>query len=743
MPFWRWLRSRDPHGIALRRAVRAAVVVPVNFAVGSQLIGDVQVATFAAFGSFALLMFVNFTGSLAGRFGSYLVLAVAGAGLISLGTLVATPDWLAVAAMAVVAFAVLFAGSVSSTTAAAGQAALLTFILPVLVPGAVSVIPQRLAGWGIACAVCVPIALFVWPPSEQNVLRARTGEMCRSLAAMLRLEQPPPGAGDPLVAVTRANAALRESFRASAARPAALSLGSRLVVRAVDELEWLSAIVVNACSDAPETWPERGRQLREIAARVLQSCAEILAPGGSDAATCDQLAACLADLERARFAVADETVAELQRSTGASDDVVAGELERPLYAAHQLGFAVAVIGETVTRISIADSRPWLAKLLGRRPAVDEPGALTAAEQVAAGQFDRHSVWLQNSVRAAAGLTIAVLLARVLGAQQAFWIGLGALSVLRSNALSTGGTVARALIGTLVGFAIGGLLVAAIGTSHVVLWTLLPIVALLAAFAPQAISFTAGQAGFTVFTIILFNILAPAGWQIGVVRIEDVALGCLASVVAGALFWPRGAGPALAAALDDAYRTAADYLAESVAQLTARRAADLDTAGVAAAAATRLDDAFRQYLAERGAKHVSLESVTALTNGAARVRLAGGAVRRLTGPAPGDVDDEALRATIGVLDRSTAEVADWYRSLADVFGTGSECLPVVDGPSESFLDVVLPAVQRCGDPERAARAERLLWAGQYVGDVSQLRRGLVGPSRQVREARAVPWWSLRR
>lgn len=739
MRFWHWLRSRDPHGAALRRAARAAVVVPVNFAIGSELIGNVQVATFAAFGSFALLMFVNFTGSLAGRFGSYAMLALFGAGFVALGTVVTSPDWLAVVAMAAVSFLVIFAGSVSSTTAAAGQAALLTFILPVLVPGPVSVIPQRLAGWAIACGVCIPVVLFIWPPTEQYVLRGRTAEMCRALAAMLRLEQPAPGEGDSLVAVMRARAALRESFRTSAARPAALSLGSRLVVRAVDELEWLSAIVVNACSDAPETWPPRGQELRAAATRVMQACADLLDGSGSS----DELSAHLADLDRARVAVADETLAELRRSAGSSDDVVAGELERPLYAAHQLGFAVAVVGETVTRIVIADARSWLARILGRRPAIDEPGAISAAEQVATGHLDRHSVWLQNSVRAAAGLAFAVLLARISGAQQAFWIGLGALSVLRSNALSTGGTVARALLGTLIGFVIGGALVAAIGTDHAVLWTLMPIVILIAAFVPQAISFTAGQVGFTVFTIILFNILAPAGWQIGVVRIEDVALGCLASVVAGALFWPRGAGPALAAALDDAYRTSADYLAESVEALTARRPTVADTAGLAEAAATRLDDAFRQYLAERGAKQVSLESVTALTNGAARVRLAGSAVRQLSA-APQEVDDDLrLRATIGVLDRSIEKVADWYRSLATGFSTGAECLPVVDGPSESFLDVVLPAVERCGDAARASRAERLLWAGQYLGDVSRLRTKLIGPAEQVRDARTVPWWSLRR
>ena len=62
---------------------------------------------------------------------------------------------------------------------------------------------------------------------------------------------------------------------------------------------------------------------------------------------------------------------------------------------------------------------------------------------------------RTAFAAAAGLALAVLLSRVVDAQNAFWIGLGALSVLRSNALSTGATVLRALLGTVVGFAIGG------------------------------------------------------------------------------------------------------------------------------------------------------------------------------------------------------------------------------------------------------------------------------------------------
>lgn len=82
--WWRLLRDRDPSWHGLRRAGRAAVVVPVNLAIGSELVGSAQVATFAAFGSFALLLFVTFPGGSAARLGSYLVLGAAGAALIAL-----------------------------------------------------------------------------------------------------------------------------------------------------------------------------------------------------------------------------------------------------------------------------------------------------------------------------------------------------------------------------------------------------------------------------------------------------------------------------------------------------------------------------------------------------------------------------------------------------------------------------------------------------------------------------------
>jgi hypothetical protein len=370
-----------------------------------------------------------------------------------------------------------------------------------------------------------------------------------------------------------------------------------------------------------------------------------------------------------------------------------------------------------------------------------------AQQVASGHLDRHSVWLQNSVRGAVGLAVAVLLARVFDAQNAFWIGLGAISVLRSNALATGVTVLRALLGTVIGFAIGGGAVALIGTNHAVLWTLLPLVILVAASAPTVISFVAGQAGFTVFTIILFNIIAPAGWRIGVFRIEDVALGCLASLVAGFLFWPRGAGAALGIAFADAYRSSSAFLQQSIRRLTAEPLEAADVTAEAQAAGVRLDDALRQYLAEKGPKHVPLESVAALANGATRLRLAGVAITSLQRAAPdGQVvlsGDDGLRGAVTVLNRRADRLGRWYGQLADSFDdpAGPPLPQLADGreDDQSFLDVVLPEVQRCGDRTRASRAEQLLWSGQYLGDVNRQRADLLEPAEEVRAARSRPWW----
>ncbi len=69
------------------------------------------------------------------------------------------------------------------------------------------------------------------------------------------------------------------------------------------------------------------------------------------------------------------------------------------------------------------------------------------------------------------------------------------------------------------------------------------------------NFVVGQASFTVFVVVLFNLLDPIGWRTGLVRVQDIAIGAGISVVVGALVWPRGASGVARAAFEDLQRAA--------------------------------------------------------------------------------------------------------------------------------------------------------------------------------------------
>ena len=84
-----------------------------------------------------------------------------------------------------------------------------------------------------------------------------------------------------------------------------------------------------------------------------------------------------------------------------------------------------------------------------------------------------SVWFRNAVRGAAGLALAVAVVEVTDVQHGFWVVLGTLSVLRSNALGTGATALRAVGGTAVGFVVGSAIMIGVADHSALLWVLLP------------------------------------------------------------------------------------------------------------------------------------------------------------------------------------------------------------------------------------------------------------------------------
>jgi hypothetical protein len=704
--------------------------MPAMFAIGDKVIGNPTLATFAAFGSFALLALVDFAGPMRERLEAEAALAVMGAVLVCVGTLVSRSTALAVVAMTVVAFGVMFAGVVSSTLAGATTSLLLAFILPVSLPGPPSSIPDRLAGWGMASGAALLAITLLWPAPERNPLRDAAIAACRALAARLRSH-------DAAEEANSAVASLQRIFFATPYRPTGLSTAARTVIRLVDELRWLSDIVVQS-AHRPDGAPvdPRGREVKSAAAEVLDSGADLLdIPRMSPDRLRDSqagLAAHLDDLERgAAMSLpshpADPGEEPMGKLISALD---------PGFRAQELGFVVSQVGRNIEFAAAAERRGWLDRLLGRQPE-GLPTALSAAQERAGSYVQRHSVWFRNSVRGAVGLGLAVLVAKVSGVAHAFWVVLGALAVLRSNALSTGANVVRALVGTLAGFVVGAALVVLIGTNTTLLWFLLPPAVLLAGLAPAAIGFATGQAAFTVTLLVLFNILQPEGWRIGLARIEDVALGCAVSLAVGLLLWPRGAGAALGEALADAYAASARYLARAVDYGMGRCDRSVPAppapggeAMDAAAASRRLDDTFRNYLAERGAKPVPLAEVTNLVTGVVGLRLAADAVLDLWQREDSPGGDRAAARRELLADAKL--MTDWYAGFADSLA-GRAAVPEPlphDEEADARLVGAVSNDLRSEDGEATATGVRVIWTGDHLDATRRLQASLVEPARKA-------------
>jgi uncharacterized membrane protein YccC len=706
---------------AFKSAARAAIVMPAVFALADRVIGQPQTSLFAAFGSFALLVLVEFSGPPRTRLFAYLGLAWVGAAFVTLGTLCSRNAWLAAGAMAVVGFATLFAGVINGYFAAGATGALLTFVLPVTLPAPNSAIPDRLEGWGLAAAAGISALMLLWPPRQRADLQRQAAEALRAVADFLD--------------------ANRETWaeRAGVARASVDDLGRRLLgaqhrpsgptgpmaalASLPDELDWLLSFVAPAPEVQLELACAEDTEAMQAAAAVLRSSAARLEGrnGQPD----------FGRLEAARDAVAR---ALMRRLPELPPDTPAGELPLALdapfriraltYAARQAAaYGLLASGSEVPQLDHVDiAQPQPAR-----------AALEATERLTIEHANVRSVWFRNSVRGAVGLAVAVYIAQRTGLQHGFWVVLGTLSVLRSNALGTGWSVVSALAGTAVGIVVGALLVIAIGTHEAVLWGVLPVAVFLAAYAPRAISFAAGQAGFTVVLFVLFNIIQPVGWSVGLIRVEDVAIGFAISLLVGLLFWPRGAAALLLDELAAAYARGADYVVATARRLSEGGSDDDARAGRAADAALhRLDDAFRQYLAERSATAYNVEDVAALVGGAMRVRRAAqslASLGRMTDP------NTQVERCARNLDGELEAFHAWYTSLGSALVKRRPVPPphVRDTEGGRRLLACVRDAARDRDKATVNAALVLLWSSQHLDNLRRLEAHLVERADAARAA----------
>ncbi|HEY1320380.1 MAG TPA: hypothetical protein VGF32_09040, partial [Streptosporangiaceae bacterium] len=302
-----FLRVHDPGLATLKRSLCAAVVVPAIFAISRAITSDVQVALFASFGSFALMLFVSIPGTRSDRLRQYLALIAAAALLIVTGSLCSDNDALAIAGMAVAAFVVLFAGVLSPAAALGSTYLLLAFVLPVNVPVPPGEIPARLAGWALAAAAALPVILLVWTHPWYDTRRAALARAARLLASLVQAHAE--GHRDPPAHAAAESALheLRKDWVATPYPPTGLAPTQVAVAKMLSRVEWAGVLAVVGPDEVDLVLNSpTARELNAATAQTLRCAGAVIGPTaegrspGQQAVT--ELTAALTELHRDRRA---------------------------------------------------------------------------------------------------------------------------------------------------------------------------------------------------------------------------------------------------------------------------------------------------------------------------------------------------------------------------------------------------------------------------------------------------------
>ncbi|MGW5363645.1 FUSC family protein [Actinopolymorpha pittospori] len=749
---WRkwWRDLSGPRRHALIRGARAAIVIPLTFGLAHLALGNPRASVFAAFGGFALLVLIDWAGWRRYRLFAYLAMAGLGAVLITVGTLASRNSVLALFVTLVIVFVALFAGVLNGYVQAASTGAVLLFVLPISIPGDLDAVPPRLIGWGLACVVAIPTALFLWPDRPRYELWNAAANACDAIAEVMeKTVRGQPGEAARVAHVTVAE--MRELYVTTPYRPSRTPGGDRALVCVGNELDWLFSLTVRVVADAggsPATTltPREDAEVAHQCVAVLRACADRLRGGSAEP---DLLA-----LDTARIRLASAVVGRVREI---DDDAFLARAISPPLRIRALSYATYAVATTTLRATGGTARVEEAASTVRERSVAEPLGRYARtpppRRPGNGRWARavshltpHSVWFRNSVRGAVGVALAVYIAQILGVSNAFWVVLATLSVLRSTATGTGVTVLRALVGTVIGVVVGAGIVILVGSHLVLLWVLLPFVVFLASFVP-GLSFTGGQVSFSLMVLILFNIVRPTGWQVGLIRLEDIGIGCAISLLVGVMLWPRGADAVLWRQVAASYRSGIDYITAAVRDLAASRdraavrAPDSRTefesaSRTAGSDNVRLDDAFGQYLARQTVQPERVSAAAALVAGANRLLLAGHALAALAHVSeararaegiddrepPGSADDP------DPLGRQSESLRGWYYDLAASVADPAMPVPAAQPRNPADHAFIVRCLRRVGAAERDAQISHTLhelWATQQLAYIWDLEPRLVG------------------
>ena len=727
----RWWRL-NRNDVALRRGARAAVVIPLAFLLARLVIGNPQALIFIVFGCFALLVMADFGGPRPPRLLAYLVTVVAGAILVALGTLVSATPAGGAAAMLVVGFGLAFAAVFGGYVAVAQTGLLLAFVISISLPAPPSAIPGRVGGWLLAGILSTIAAAILWPRPERDDLPTRAAEAVLAVAHSV-------SAGSPISVrdAREAVRAAREEYSATARRPAGLSRRNRAYFEMFSELDQVIDLV-QAPFHAPEAKvrpsTDEGQRLAASVLDALRASAAVLTGGDPPD---------LRAVDRARSehrAALDRWVIRQLQGGRPVVEVLDGHdhdlnLRVVSYLAIGLGGnALIAAGRGLdTAISLPAAIPRRAGPAGV--------GLRLLRTIRA-HLEPRSPVLHNSLRVAIGLAVSVFLARTLGFSHAFWVVLGTLQVLRTSALGTGRTTLQALAGNVLGVVVGGLFAVLAGNNALVMWFALPFTVFFASYAATTVGFMLSQAAFTLNLIIVFNLISPAGWQVGLIRIEDVAVGTAVSVAAGILLWPRGARQDLARSVSSFYRSTAAYLGGAFDRVLGFEVGN-DVEALrrrAVRARDRAAESLQVLLAEHGAEHLEPQAAAALVTAGNQVMLAADALTLVAtelgyraGGSAGGVAPirNRVRTLLGRLTNLAARLEDDH--------------PLATGPAEPVSAQALRAAALSWldrwdrDSTTGQSALAVMMALEWAQNVARLETNVEQPLSAAVAASRIPWW----
>lgn len=727
----------DPGFAALRRAARAAVVIPLAFALGSLVLHAGTNVIFIIFGCFALLIISDFGGPRPARAAAYLGATAAAALLVVLGTAVSGSPPLAAAASLVVGFVVSFARVFEGYLAAAQTGLLLAFVVSVSVRAPLAAIPRRIGALAVAGLISTLAAILLWPRFERIPLHKKAAAACRLLADLVEGLAPNgtiPGLAERSARARQAEQEARRQYAATAKRPAGPSRRDRALIELLTEIPRIIDLLERPFQDpgasATPCLGERD-QLKQSIVAALRASAGVLTGGPAP-----DVRAVEAARQAHRAALDGWAAMELRAGRPAADVLEGLDIDHTLRVIAHLTIA---LGRNAAIAAGADRRPEALVALAMP---DGPARRDAAMRIAAtvrAHLDPSSTVLHGSIRVSIGLAVAVLIADSLSLQRGFWVVLGTLQVLRSNALGTGRTTLQALIGSVVGVLIGAIFATITGASPVMLGLALPVAIFVAAYASTTVGFAASQAAFSVLLIIMFNLITPTGWRVGLVRIEDVAIGAAISVGIGVLVWPHGPRRDLARAMSRLYRTVAQYLDHSFDQLLGvKPPSPLDPAQQAADTAyERAGEAFDAFVNEKTASPLAPQAAGFLLSAANHLILAASVLERLAmlgyqaSACPTGADTVGGQAHI---------VIETLNDYADRLDLASSIRIEGRVSAERLRRAAIDCLRGWGeDDQRGRSALAVVMAREWVVNLGRLQDVLAEPVEAAAASARIPWW----